>query len=111
MFAANPTSNTYPFQKMERKKLFLINKILVVLLYLQIKKKYSTPSIKKKYRYEIRAGEIFLDFTRFIENISNICISKYIYCKNIFSYLFDDTNYAPEILIFFYIYLIKVENN
>ena len=41
-----PYVKHYP-QKMERKKLFLINKILVVLLYLQIKKKYSTPSVKE----------------------------------------------------------------
>jgi len=53
-----------------------------------------------KCRYGIRAGQTFLSLTRFIENSSNICISKEIYYEKIFNDLSNDANYVPQILIF-----------
>jgi hypothetical protein len=44
------------------------------------------------YHYDIRVGQTFLTLTTFIENISNICISKYIYYENRFKYLSNNTN-------------------
>ena len=42
----------------------------------------------------MRAGQTFLSLTKFIKNINNIYIFKYIYYKNIFDDLSNDTNYA-----------------
>jgi hypothetical protein len=52
------------------------------------------------------ADQTFLSLTRFV--YSNIYIT--VYYKNIFNDLSNVTNYAPLVLIFLYIYLVKVKN-
>ena len=49
---------------------------------------------KNKCNYGIRAGQTFLSLTRFVENISNGCISKLVYYKNKFNDLSNDTNHV-----------------
>ena len=56
---------------------------------------------------KIAIGLVLLKL-RFIENISIICISKYY--ENIFNDLSNDTNYVQQILIFCYMYLIKIKD-
>lgn len=50
----------------------------------------------KKCWYEAHVGQIFLGLTRFLENINNICISKYVDYENILEDLFNDINMYHE---------------
>jgi hypothetical protein len=43
-----------------------------------------TPSIQKKCHYGVHDTQTFLSLIKFIENITNVCISKSIYYKCIF---------------------------
>ena len=55
---------------------------------------YKLPPSLFKCRHGTCTDQIFLSLTRFIENISNIYIAKYIYYKN----KFNDTNCVSHIL-------------
>ena len=80
-----------------------------------VKKKNSSQQLMKlcqttsKFHYGTHAGQTFLNFTSFVENINNICISKWVYYENRFINISNDTNYVLQILIFSLMYLVKIE--